>query len=50
MDYSNDLDAARKSLGPVGTYLPVPFTSAPAVCASSAGQVRPGSILICGGR
>jgi probable F420-dependent oxidoreductase len=31
MDDSNDLDAARKSLGPVGTYLPVPFTSAPAV-------------------
>jgi probable F420-dependent oxidoreductase len=29
MDYVNVVDAARKSLGPVGAYLPVPFTSTP---------------------
>jgi probable F420-dependent oxidoreductase len=31
MDSSTVADAARQSLGPVGTYLPVPFTSAPPV-------------------
>jgi probable F420-dependent oxidoreductase len=31
MDSTDVVDAARKSLGPAGAYLPVPFTSAPAV-------------------
>ena len=31
MDSANVVDAARESLGPVGTYLPVPFSSAPPV-------------------
>jgi probable F420-dependent oxidoreductase len=31
MDSVNVVHAARKSLGPAGTYLPVPFTSAPPV-------------------
>jgi probable F420-dependent oxidoreductase len=31
MDSKNVVDAARNSLGPVGAYLPVPFTSAPPV-------------------
>jgi probable F420-dependent oxidoreductase len=31
MDRANVVDAARQSLGPVGVYLPIPFTSAPAV-------------------
>ena len=31
MDSATVVDAARKSLGPVGAYLPVPFTSAPPV-------------------
>ncbi len=31
MGSTSVVDAARKSLGPVGVYLPVPFTSAPPV-------------------
>lgn len=31
MDSTKVVDAARKSLGPVGAYLPVPFTSSPPV-------------------
>jgi probable F420-dependent oxidoreductase len=31
MDSANVVDAARQCLGPVGTYLPVPFTAAPPV-------------------
>ena len=31
MNSPNVVDAARQSLGPVGTYLPVPFTSVPPV-------------------
>jgi len=31
MNSPNAVDAARQSLGPVGTYLPVPFTSVPPV-------------------
>jgi probable F420-dependent oxidoreductase len=31
MDSTNVVGAARQALGPVGTYLPVPFTSAPPV-------------------
>jgi hypothetical protein len=31
MDSAATADAARESLGPVGTYLPIPFTAAPTV-------------------
>ena len=31
MASTNVVEAARKSLGPVGTYLPIPFTSAPPI-------------------
>jgi probable F420-dependent oxidoreductase len=31
MESASVTDAARQSLGPVGTYLPVPFTSAPSI-------------------
>jgi len=41
MNDGNDLDAARKSLGPVGTYLPVPFTSAPPAAPQRAAAGRP---------
>jgi probable F420-dependent oxidoreductase len=40
MDSVNVVDAARKSLGPVGAYLPVPFASAPPAALQREAAVR----------